>query len=99
MRETRNAQASIFDFYSGHDTGKQLKELSDLLDQHAGILVLIEQDFSKHDVASTGARGLSLESIFRCLILKLTLVVSYRKLEFGNRSINSVSAKRHYGAC
>jgi len=82
MRETRNAQASIFDFYSGHDTGKQLKELSDLLDQHAGILVLIEQDFSKHDVASTGARGLSLESIFRCLILKLTLGVSYRKLEF-----------------
>ena len=82
MRETRNAQTSIFDFYSEHDKGKQLKALSDVLDQHPGILTLIEQDFSKHDVASTGARGLSLESIFRCLILKLILGVSYRKLEF-----------------
>lgn len=82
MRETRNAQASIFDFYSEHDKGKQFKNLSDVLDQHPEILALIEQDFSKHDVASTGARGLSLESIFRCLILKLILSVSYRKLEF-----------------
>jgi len=82
MRETRNAQASIFDFYSEHDKGKQLKALSDLLDRHPGILTLIEQDFNKHDVASTGAQGLSLESIFRCLILKLILGVSYRKLEF-----------------
>lgn len=82
MRETRNAQASVFDFYSGHDKGKQLKVLSDVLDQHPGILTLIEQDFSKHNVANTGARGLSLESIFRCLILKLILGVSYRKLEF-----------------
>lgn len=73
MRETRNAQANVFDFYSEHDKGKQLKALSDVLDQHPGILTLIEQDFSKHDVASTGARGLSLESIFRCLILKLML--------------------------
>jgi len=82
MRETRSAQASIFDFYSEHDKGKQLKALSDVLDQHLSILTLIEQDFSKHDIASTGARGLSLESIFRCLILKLVLGVSYRKLEF-----------------
>jgi IS5 family transposase len=82
MRETRNAQASVFDFFSEHDKGKQFKALSDVLDQHPEILALIEQDFSKHDVASTGARGLSLESIFRCLILKLILNVSYRKLEF-----------------
>jgi IS5 family transposase len=78
VRETRNAQASIFDTYSQHDKGKQLKALSDLLDQHPGILTLIEQNFSKRDVAKTGARGLSLESIFSCLILKLTLCASYR---------------------
>jgi IS5 family transposase len=82
MRETRNAQASVFDFYSEHDKGKQLKALSDLLDQHPSILTLIEHDFSKHDVANTGAKGLSLESIFRCLILKLALRASYRALEF-----------------
>jgi len=82
MRETRNAQASVFDFFSDHDTGKRLKALSQMLDEHPGILTLIERDFSKHDVADTGARGLSLESIFRCLVLKLILGLSYRKLEF-----------------
>ncbi len=56
MRETRNAQSSLFDIYSEHDNGKQLKALSDVLDQHRGILALIEHDFSKHDVAKTGAR-------------------------------------------
>jgi transposase, IS5 family len=79
MRETRNAQSSLFDLYSEHDKGQQLKALSDVLDQHPSILALIERDFSKHDVAKTGARGLSLESIFRCLTLKLTLGVSYNK--------------------
>jgi hypothetical protein len=79
MRETRNAQSSLFDLYSEHDKGQQLKALSDVLDQHPSILALIERDFSKHDVAKTGARGLSLESIFRCLILKLILGVSYNK--------------------
>src|SRR5690606_14042865 len=61
---------------------RRLKELSGILDQHPGIETLIERDLSKHDVANTGARGLSLESIFRCLILKLILGVSYRRLEF-----------------
>lgn len=82
MREARNAQASIFDFYSKHEVGNRLAKLSAVLDQYPGIVSLIERNFSKHDVANTGARGLSLESIFRCLILKLTLGVSYRKLEF-----------------
>jgi hypothetical protein len=58
---------------------QQLKALSDVLDQHASLLALVERDFSKHDVAKTGARGLSLESFFRCLILKLTLRVSDNK--------------------
>lgn len=82
MRETRNAQASIFDFYSEHEQGRQLKALSDVLDQHLDILLLIEQDFDKTGVAHTGACGLSLESIFRCLLLKQILGVSYRKLSF-----------------
>jgi IS5 family transposase len=82
MRETRNAQGSIFDFYCKHEQGKQLESLSDLLDKQPHILLLIEQDFDKKDVARTGACGLSVESIFRCLLLKQILKVSYRKLAF-----------------
>jgi len=82
MRETRNAQASIFDFYCKHEQGVLLKSLSDLLDEHSCILNLIEQNFDKPNVAHTGACGLSLESIFRCMLLKKILKVSYRKLAF-----------------
>ncbi len=82
MRETRNAQASIFDFYAPHEHAQQLRELSELLDEHPIILTLIEGDFDKKNVAKTGACGLSLESILRCLLLKQILRVSYRQLAF-----------------
>lgn len=32
MRETHTVQASIFDFYSEHKLGEQLKQLSAILD-------------------------------------------------------------------
>lgn len=34
MRETRDAQSSIFDFYAEHELGLRFFELSNLLDQH-----------------------------------------------------------------
>ena len=82
MRETRNAQSSIFDFYSEHPMGQHLSELSDLLDSMPSLLEVIEQDFYNPDTAETGACGLSVESAFRCLLLKQILVVSYEKLAF-----------------
>lgn len=82
MRELRNAQASIFDFYTEHEHGQRLKKLSALLDNYPQALKLIEQNFDKKDVARTGARGLSIESILRCLLLKQILSISYEKLAF-----------------
>ncbi len=54
MRETRNAQASIFDFFAKHELGQQLKHLSELLDEYPQILTWVAQDFDKANVASTG---------------------------------------------
>ena len=82
MRQNRNAQASIFDFYAKHEHGKQLKALSDLLDAHADILVLIDADLRTHGATEGGANGLSYESVLRCLILKQSLQVSYERLAF-----------------
>ena len=82
MRETRNAQRSIFDFFSPHPLGLQLEPLSDLLDRQPWILGLVEQDLRDPNTAHTGANGLSIESIFRCLLLKQILQVSYEKLAF-----------------
>jgi IS5 family transposase len=82
MRETRNAQSSIFDFYAEHELGHQLRNLSELLDEHPEILALIEQDLVEPDTTCTGANGLSVESVFRSLLLKQILQVSYEKLAF-----------------
>ena len=82
MRETRDAQVSKFDFYAKHEQAQRLRKLSELLDQHPVFLYLVEQDFDKKGAKRTGARGLSLESILRCLLLKQMLGVSYEKLAF-----------------
>ena len=82
MRESRNAQISIFDKYSSHPIGQQLLALSNLLDSHPTLLTLVECDFRRDDTSETGANGLSVESVFRCLLLKQILQVSYEKLAF-----------------
>ena len=82
MRETRDAQSSIFEFYAEHELGQQLRALSELLDDSPGLLPLIGSDLLGADTACTGAKGLSVESVFRCLLLKQILQVSYEKLAF-----------------
>lgn len=39
MQETRNAQISIFDFYSQHPLGQQLEALPELLDSSPSLLL------------------------------------------------------------
>lgn len=82
MRETRNAQYSIFDNYSAHPIGQGLSRLSDFLDSYPGLLEILVRDFRTTDTTKTGANGLSVESAFRCLLLKQILQVSYEKLAF-----------------
>ena len=82
MRQSRRAQLSILDFYAKHEHAQQLSALSDLLNNYPIILTLISRYFAKRETASTGACGLSMETIFRCLLLKKILRVSYRKLAF-----------------
>ena len=82
MRESRAVQSSIFDFYSQNEHSQMLCALSDLLDKHVAILPELEQDLSGTTVPLTGRCGLSVESVFRCMVLKMILQISYRKLAF-----------------
>ena len=82
MRETRVAQASIFENYSKHELGSRLKTLSNILDQHPGILTLLTKDLIGESNSEVGRMGLSIDSIFRCLLLKQLLGISYEKLAF-----------------
>jgi len=83
VRETRVPQASIFDYYSEHEHGKQLRQLSCILERYESIVLpLIEADLIGKSVRSVGRCGLSVESVFRCLLLKQMLQVSYDGLAF-----------------
>lgn len=83
MRETRVPQTSIFEFYSEHEFGKQLSRLSDILDEHACIVLpFVERDLINKSVKKVGRSGLSVESVFRCMVLKQQLQISYEELAF-----------------
>jgi IS5 family transposase len=82
MRETRTAQTSLFDVYTGHKFGDFLRKLSCLLDEHPEILTLIAEDFQFKALKATGRKGLSIESVFRCMLLKQITGDSYEKLAF-----------------
>lgn len=82
MRETRIAQMSIFETYSKHDIGLGLKKLADVLDNHPEILTLIEKDLVDKSLKPVGRTGLTVETIFRCLLLKQQLDISYEQLAF-----------------
>lgn len=82
MRMTRVAQASIFENYSKHEFGQQLQSLSELLDEHPEVLALVEKDLVDSSLKMTGRTGLSVESVFRCLLLKQQLGLSYEQLAF-----------------
>jgi len=70
MRKTRIAQASIFENYSKHEFGAQLRALSNRLDQYPEIRRLVADDLIDASVAKVGRTGLTVENVFRCLLLK-----------------------------
>lgn len=82
MRETCVAQASIFENYSKHGFGTQLRALSNRLYQHPEILPMVADDLIDASVAKVGRTGLTVENIFRCMLLKQQLRLSYEQLAF-----------------
>lgn len=82
MREKRTVQASIFEAYAEHEIGRELKAMSDWLDQHLDLLEWVAADVKRRHVEETGRKGLSIESVLRCAILKQYRQLSYEDLVF-----------------
>ena len=82
MRETRNAQASIFDHYAKHEIGNQLATMSGILDDCADLVGWVATDLISKGTQSTGRAGLPVESVLRCAILKQVRQLSYKELAF-----------------
>jgi len=82
MRQTHDSQPSLTYPWLDLDHARELKALSDLLDEHPTILDLVLQDLSPGSPtgAAKGARGLTAEQVFRALILKQMMGFSYREL-------------------
>ena len=83
MREERTAQISISESYAKHDIGMKLSRLSELMDIHSDVIFkILCQDLTHKTTKKTGRQGLTVESVFRCLLLKQQLRVSYEQLSF-----------------
>jgi len=83
MRQKQRLQNSIFDNYVEHEIGQELKMISMILDEHREILDWVEKDICLNDLKDeSGRKGLSVESILRCAILKQHRQLSYEELAF-----------------
>ena len=82
MRQERTVQASIFDLFAGHEIGRELKAMSEWLDEHRELLSLVAADLRRDGVKETGRQGLPAEAVLRCALLKQYRQLSYEELAF-----------------
>ncbi len=82
MRKDRLVQASIFDVFSQHQMGRELKAMSACLDACRAVLDLVASDLRRPGVKATGRSGLPVESVLRCAVLKQYRDLSYEELAF-----------------
>jgi IS5 family transposase len=82
MRQERIIQASIFDVFAEHEIGRELKAISDWLDEHRSLLGLVIGDLRRLAIQETGRHGLPGEAVLRCALLKQYRQLSYKELTF-----------------
>jgi len=82
MRQERTVQASLFDLFADHEIGRELKAMSQWLDEHRELVGLAAEDLRRHGVQETGREGLPAESVLRCALLKQHRQLSYEELAF-----------------
>jgi IS5 family transposase len=82
MRQERTTQTSIFDLFAGHEIGRELKAMSEWLDEHRTVPGLVAGDLRRHRVKEKGRRGLPAEAVLRCALLKQHRQLSYEELAF-----------------
>ncbi|MER8467473.1 transposase, partial [Mesorhizobium sp. M1396] len=82
MRQERTVQSSVFDLFAEHEIGRELKAISQWLDEHRDLLGLVMRDLRRHGIRETGRAGLPTEAMRRCALLKQYRQLSYQELAF-----------------
>jgi len=65
LRQERTVRASLFDLFADHEIGRELKAMSQWLDEHRELLGSVTDDLRRHGVKETGREGLPAESVLR----------------------------------
>ena len=79
MRKKRENQLPL---WPDHQLAKELRVISEILDQNPSISDLVLQDACDKASARNGARGLTADQVLRCALIKQTHQFSYEKLAF-----------------
>src|SRR5258707_10256260 len=82
MLQERIIQATIFEVFAEHEIGRELKAISQWLDEHRALLGVVSGDLRRHKVQETGRHGLPAEAVLRCALLKQYRQLSYEELAF-----------------
>ena len=67
MRQDRIIQASIFDLFSEHEIGRELKAMSAWLDAHREVIALVAAELCRPGLKPTGRDGLPADQTKRSL--------------------------------
>lgn len=54
MRQERTVQSTLFDIFAEHEIGRELKAISQWLDEHRDLLGLVVADLHRHGLKDTG---------------------------------------------
>jgi IS5 family transposase len=57
MRQERTVQASLFDLFAEHEIGRELKAMSQWLDEDRELIGPVAEDLRRHGVKETGRQG------------------------------------------
>ena len=82
MRQERTVQGTLFDIFAAHEIGRELKAISQWLDEHREVLGLVAADLRGLDLKDTGRHGLTAEAVLRCALLKQHRQLTYEELAF-----------------
>ncbi len=76
------SKVDIFDQYAKHEIGRELNAMSDWLDENLDLLDWVVADIKQRNVENKGRKGLTVESVLRCAVLKQYRQLSYEDLVF-----------------